>query len=488
MKYSLLFLLCVLLLFTVGCAETPSEDIVANKNEGILEDKIENSEGQGFVVDIETTQESDTDDTIDEPNLQTTFTNASGTVTFNVSAQISYPDVDSFPVLKAVRYFLTSDDLRQISTALFGDNPVYEYTEELSKSDLEKEILEIRRKIGDRDYLMEYYNGDEETIARVVANYESRLAALEEAYLLAPDVVGNTPSDFSFHEDSYYVPEYSPSLGIEGILSFKAVSEINGVPMFVWAAQRNDNKYQLSNYICYVHNVESSKEGSSDIQPIPVTESQVQEAVALVEKTLSESGLSGWNIHSYEVIDTRISFICTPEYYGISMSPDQNYGSLSNDSSFSPSYPYPILKIIVTNGQITKFDLDGLLEVSEILNENVALLPYSEIMDKIFEQLKLTWTETKVRDWVFNEPSIKPISASIDITRMELTLVRTAVSDAPDSYYIMPAWMVYGNPILTEYEFDGNIAFTNTNRPESETPLLVINAIDGSVIDMSQGY
>lgn len=489
MKRILAVIFCIVLLFTAGCAETPSEDIVVNKGDGTLEDKIENSEGEGFVVDTDAKQKNDTDEAADEPDLQTTFKNASGTVTFNVSAEVSYPDVDSFPVLKAVRYFLSSDDLKQISTALFGDNPVYEYTEDLSKSEIEKEILEIRQIIGDREYLMDYYDGDEDTIARVIANYETRLATLEEAYLTAPDVVGNTPSDFSFHEDSYYVPEYSPLLGIEGVQSFKAVSEINGVPMFVWAAKRNDDKYQLSNYICYVHNVKSGEEGASDIQPKPVTDSEVQEAVALVERTLSEAGLSNWNIHFYEVLDTRISFICTPEYYGISMSPDQNFGTLSGDSFFSPSYAYPSLSITVNQGRISKFELEGLLEVSEILNENVELLPYSEIMDRILEQLEITWTETKVQSWVFNDPRVKPISATVDITRIELTLVRTAVLDEPGSYYILPAWMVYGNPILTGYEISGYVTENaNSERPEPETPLMVVNAIDGSVIDMAQGY
>ena len=91
-----LILSIILILSSYSCAQTPSEDIIVNKGDGTLENKIEHSNGSGLNIDADTSKENNSSD------LLATFTNSSGDVTFHIDANIIYPNVDIFPVLKLV--------------------------------------------------------------------------------------------------------------------------------------------------------------------------------------------------------------------------------------------------------------------------------------------------------------------------------------------------------------------------------------------------
>lgn len=210
--------------------------------------------------------------------------------------------------------------------------------------------------------------------------------------------------------------------------------------------------------------------------------------MSLIESTLPDMGLDEWHIYSYYVSDYSATFICTPEYYGIQMSTDQSWSALSSDIHYSPSYAFPKIEIKISNNQIVDFWLEGPLDITEVSNENVELLSFSEAIERIYEQLELSWTPDRIAEYLLSGFNVGVTSASVNVSSIELTLVRVSVKNEPNNYYILPAWLIYGSMSMDKYSINGSAASGSNSGGYSNTPLLAVNAIDGSVIDISQGY
>jgi hypothetical protein len=70
------------------------------------------------------------------------------------------------------------------------------------------------------------------------------------------------------------------------------------------------------------------------------------------------------------------------------------------------------------------------------------------------------------------------------INRAALGLQRIAEKDSSDTGLLVPAWCFYGDRIVTCTDASVNAY----NSDKGADPLIIINAIDGSVIDYQLGY
>ena len=74
----------------------------------------------------------------------------------------------------------------------------------------------------------------------------------------------------------------------------------------------------------------------------------------------------------------------------------------------------------------------------------------------------------------------------MNVTRIELNLIRTRVRDEPGSYYLLPVWVAYGS--YTRNSITMPTGTTIISICTETLPLFAINAVDGSVINTAQGY
>jgi hypothetical protein len=85
-------------------------------------------------------------------------------------------------------------------------------------------------------------------------------------------------------------------------------------------------------------------------------------------------------------------------------------------------------------------------------------------------------------------------SGHVDISKIELGMVRLAVIDQPGVYRMIPAWKFYGTETLDLKELSETqeeIIKSSTALYKNDSGLVlyqVINAIDGSIINCSLGY
>jgi len=119
----------------------------------------------------------------------------------------------------------------------------------------------------------------------------------------------------------------------------------------------------------------------------------------------------------------------------------------------------------------------------EIINEDTGIIGFEEAQE-IFETMVVTtFAESEV--WNMNTGAL-----DVDINGIELALVRVREQGLSSKNGIYtPAWVFYGN-VLQETKgisisYGWNI---NINFPVQNEALLIINAVDGSIIDLQKGY
>ncbi len=178
---AILYVLIVVSLFS-GCQAAPDTAVVVGKNDGRFEAAL-NSEATASGAEIEAFSYSDK------------FTGTDGKIEFYIDVSDIEYSGNPMPVIRMTPEPITVEKAKQISEVLFGDAKLYEDSGELSKSELEDQIL-YYRQISSYDYIaheLEGLNGErskDEIEAAIQSHMEARLAILadlEELYEDAPD-------------------------------------------------------------------------------------------------------------------------------------------------------------------------------------------------------------------------------------------------------------------------------------------------------------
>ena len=134
-----------------------------------------------------------------------------------------------------------------------------------------------------------------------------------------------------------------------------------------------------------------------------------------------------------------------------------------DNSGYWPEWQYEVLEVAVDDGGIQAVEWTGPLTVESVITEKAALLPFEEVRGIFEKMLPIVYTNYGAdQDW------------EIEITEARLCLWRIFDRDSFTRGILAPVWCFYG---------------TVNGRPGPEfQPLLIVNAVDGSVIDPCQGY
>lgn len=119
-------------------------------------------------------------------------------------------------------------------------------------------------------------------------------------------------------------------------------------------------------------------------------------------------------------------------------------------------------------------------KVVEIINDNVELMSFDKIMERLETQMQIGGA------WYSSE-DIE--SREIEIDKITLGLCRIANKDKQGEYLLVPAWDFFGQ--CTEIYKDGSKTaeeYKEFVEDEFGHSYLTINAIDGSIIDRNLGY
>jgi hypothetical protein len=173
----------------------------------------------------------------------------------------------------------------------------------------------------------------------------------------------------------------------------------------------------------------------------------------------------------------RLNFIRTVNDIPCSYINGMTTNNYSNEESiYTGNWTYETMVMLVNDEGIVSFNWYSPIEIMDTLVEKSALLTFDNIAE-IFEQ--------RIRDTY--EPQAKLsniVNIKLNVTFVSLELQRIAEQNSIESGLLVPVWNFYGT-ISTNNKDSENANQRGFDEPR---PLLTINAVDGSIINLGMGY
>ncbi len=440
-----------------GCYKTPDSLIVVGKGNGQLE--------QDILENANAVQPSDIPS--DGTEIQTAFSNENCTINISVNAEMIRHDAETFPAVKVLPQPFSQAQADKIISVL-SDGALL-YGSVISKEAIEKKLLEYKR-------LAQTTND---------GRYDQIITDLEKQYDAAPDS-SQLEVSTTFSKEAAASPAYSGGILVNfdrntqryaiqiqnndtGKLSYATMRAVGSFNYYITASAPNEN-YPV------------------DI-PYDEAKAQAERTVANMAPDLTLHNAYIACVDSEEANKYAYQFVFTRAVNGFSMVYDEtnaigsNFSEESGTDLYQEPWPYEYLLLVIDKNGMQKMEWNSPLRVEKTLNENVALMPYADIMD-VFK--KMVFIKNSVWETEPLNDAVKSISVAIDRITLGLSRVQSG-----ESFYLIPVWDFYGN--VTYLDGDGNDAFgkkldDGARYRDSLRSLLTINAIDGTLIDRQLGY
>ncbi len=386
-----------------------------------------------------------------------TVTSAGGDVVFTVSLEPAATP-EELPVLHATPHLFTATEGKRIAQALLPGTAFYENTRQMSKLEIEQEILRLKALLGDREALETYYDGNEEAIAYVTQIYEQQIETYEQLYPDAPDTVQDTPCDWIFHPTSYY-DETAKDDGWDNIMA-KAASD--GI-QYKYNVYVRTGDYLKSIIHAYADDISQSDEELYSSHPL-----EADDCMARARSILDSLGFGEWEVSSLEIRQSEqglytANAYARPVFHGL---PLLNAELLASDpeNAYAINYDGTSIRIRMSGQSWTAFEFSAPLDVDPD-GETAVLLPFETVFEKLCSYLRLL----DAKGFSAEE------HAEVTVDRVELGYSRIRVRDNSSEFYLVPS-----------YAFSWTPAGMTSASPA--IPLVTINAVDGTIIDMNLGY
>ena len=452
MKRIVCLLLCLLTL--IACQPTPTEDVVANKAEGKLENAI-HSDPVEYPAESSGRAGEEGAESLwaalgvpDEASLDISGPVYGGTLHVEMDAAVHLPEVSRVPVLLVGRLRPSAAEKQRIAETLtgravfFGTDPLgnERFLNVMEQEKKALAALEAQPYGPNADYasLQREYT---ESIQRLLTNYNEMKPGKKEPWT--------------------------------GTWSDALVSVYTEGGQHVWIDTETQNT-------CSIQYDASDANGDGTVRVIDASAAR-----RLVEEALAVFGCTHYEIVSVRPADQGIrdqfnsetgiddgSFNVSlrPVYEGIPVYEwNSYYGSDTAAQKAGLSYSHSVVKerifAGVQNGRLGSLTWIDPLEVLAVENENMPLLSFEEVMD-IFQQQ------------VYRNIYLDGGELTLRVTDVYFSYRCVKKRDS-DQYYLLPVWDFIGHDVRME-----NLK----KRHSIDESILAVSAIDGSILNDLLGY
>jgi hypothetical protein len=490
--------------FLAGCQPTPETDIVVQKD---LEQMIDMAQA---TVSPEIEKQSLVTRYAIKEHIDNEMTEADGKLVIHIDADVRVPDTDIVSIVRVKPGKFSQETVTSLFTLLCGDTPMYQTRDVYTKAEIDAAIVRCRELQSEnpgtgRDY--------EAEIARYVDQYES-----------APEVIEEIPSDGTLEENAIYADSETQEgfLGNNTMLEARSVSSDmfweKGKLFYVWnysdqtepvevvindPYEGTDREITMDpsysaymTYVDYDRDFEWSYEGMRYVgadDAVPEEAQPYLSTTPMGAKEIAERFFTEAQI-PFCVQDILLIGSDTPENIGevkyayrlecvrqvsrVNSAVAQGSGSGGDGDATMPYWPYEHMMMYVDNDGIYQLDWTAPYEIADTVVENANLLPFSDIENTFFEMMKVT-CEPEAHNELVN-------SITINVNRVELQLYRISEQNHNESGLLVPVWCFYGSKTVDEQVQNEGMM----HDWESGTPLcfLIVNAVDGTIINSDEGY
>jgi len=456
-KSGLLIMIAALPVFVFcGCQPTPDTPAVISKNDGAFEAALEvTADGQASGTEDNFAEQADPVSLQETGTYTDSFTNTAGNVSFHVELDIPALTAN-MPVLRVRAKTITSEKAKQVAEVLFGDADIYGYS---------KETAEVEESL----------------------------------------------CDWTFHpiDQDWYMgidPEYTGDFNTQYLF---AASERDGLPYIYIVSNREASDFRWHTISCKTDSDLMKEKGMQEYSTEEPTEEEIKEAQDQAQTLIDAMDIGQWVIESCDIEElpasnpfdpdgdssgnsTVYTIVVTacPVYNGVKVTHQQQIENLRSEDVYASNYPYEEITFYYSGGHLVSFYYESPSEVVETVNENVSILSFEEAMEKCRSYLQmslLTACTSSSQSFYGFEMFYQFVGKKVDIYQAELGLARIRVKDDPTDFYLIPAYTFRAYYAL--YDSNGNILLDSRDVwPKVSDVLLVVNAVDGSIINTDLGY
>ena len=462
-----------------GCQPNPTDSAVANKNDGAMESAINR-----------TIEDSSSKYAQSRPLEQgekvESFAGADPAVQVDVNFEYTSISKDA-PVIRVIPHAISSEEAQKYTQDLFQGQPAYEDNLNLSKSEIEKKILELKQIASDEEALADRFDNNQEDIEEAKDFYQKNIGFYKDLYENAPEHAEPALTDWEFKPMSFYrtfVSSYENTeedFKYDQTLCLQLVTTLPKGNAKVIVSNRTYEDYQLHNISYFYDNA---------YQNSPLTQKE-EEAIETARKLLSDMGLNSWELDSCVKKETNwfgedrywyeVTFI--PVYEQWPLLRQEQLNLINHDSledQYSADYYYEEITVKISSGEVADFYWQSPMGIVSVENAAVETKTFEEVYNIFKKQMQTEYTVGKLERCSDHYGEGKLEAAKVQITEAEMGLARIRVKDHLDEYRLVPVWVFRGN---VDYE-----SSVGSYKEDISRVLITVNAIDGSIIDPVKGY
>lgn len=464
-KYVCLIFAGMLLLFCVACQPTPEEEIVTNKGDGVMEEKIFATAAPTAEVDVEEASAEPTAVPFEKVEHWTETFNVNENLAVEIDCDVEWGEGYEYHVEKFFSQAFTAEQIVNYANVFFGDI-VSLREQETSYDDYLEKLLKVEKGIyqgkdADGEAIWEPYSKSKKKELLDEIKAEMEKVPVESTY------IPFSTNTLSLVDGEYNTFTILRKSGAEGRIGVTVAEGKSDVSFFSYTKGSTSSASFIQQEILF--------SGGEYYDTLPEPSITAEEAIAKANAFLTSIGLD--NVECSYSEKTRLSqydetfsegwFL---EYaYALKGMRGVSLVAYSKNAIFSPelanSYSRPLeteyISLYVTEKGVQSFTWENPYDLQEVTNENVEILPFEEIQESVRKYFNLAFA------WADNPKSTG--TSKLLVKRVVLTSYFVQVKDDPDGAYRVPVWAVF---YLGDDEEEAYCA-------ES---VMIINALDGTMI------
>ena len=497
--------LCALLLFALACVPTPEEEIVTHKDmEGMLEKASEIPTPDGESARTKSLREQ----YVFPEVWSETFSEADGHFTVQIDAPVDVPETSAMPIVRVERGTYDPVVIKRMFDTLTEGRSLVLYNRQMTKTEIANLIVHLENGLNNPD--SDFDEADRQ-------NAEGQIDRLKTMYADAPDEKKETVADGIIRP----MPLISSKTGEVAFMryGFEAITPNLKPDEFPESfaviipdladAGRYDEEYGYGGgdaTMWYV-NPRNRLTGSDydtkilfrdvndprELVDYPHVTYKPAQAIMDAETFLSSVGLERYKADRIALLPEKSSngygycIFCVPETAGV-VGTSLWMGTWAQDGVTAPPWDYESMRLCIDEQGVYALFWYAPLQERETVLSSTALLPFEKIM-QIFREY--VWIKEK--PWLILDESIViendyPSDMVVNIDRITLSLQRVMEPNTLDTGMLVPVWNFWGMETTTRTNLKTREITEEQGNAWPPTPILTINAIDGSVIDLLKGY
>lgn len=472
------FLLCV------GCQPTPEVDAVKQKNTNQLIEAVKEAE-QAAPAPVPVKE-------LMPERFQCDFVTETRQVHVTADVPIRVLTEGTFPLIRVQRREFTNEERLTLYKRLFHSETVYKYEYRPTKEAVVREIEWLLQEptAEEKKEFLEDPEESEETWAAYLQSRKDRIKMLRQKYLSLPD--DGTPLPFESWDGELFTIRDGESpgmvVGVEYPTPMKMPSHgtlFKERPVD-YSREKED---ESGTYSVFSFDKRLDKPNMERITPedydkahagAAITARQAAEAAMTPLAGLGDFAVADI-LWSHDADDAAVAagkigkqaylIRLTPVFHGASMPYcGMDAMDIPEGGGYTPSWCYEhVIAAVDGDGTILGMAWEGPLQETEVVADATALLPFEEIMDIFARQVNRLFSYEEA------------MHGSLTVSDVQLGLFRIREQGDMESGLLVPVWFITG-----AYSYAGHPE--EVHLYDSFTPIAVINAIDGSIIDVMQGY